>query len=62
MLIVKSKVKKLALELAKASRAHKFTRVSDSFLDDVEYRTRQAISQFVGAHPSKGKTLKGARG
>jgi len=61
MLIVQSKVRKIALEMAKASRSHKFTRVSKGFLNDVDYRVRQAISQFVGAHPSKGKTLKGAR-
>lgn len=59
MLIVKSKVKKLALNIASASRSHKFTQVSKSFLDDVETRTRQAINQLVSAHPSKGKTLKG---
>jgi hypothetical protein len=61
VIIKKNKVREYALQLAGASRSHKFTRVSQGFMNDVEYRTRQAISQFVGAHPSKGKTLRGAK-
>ena len=49
----------MALEMAKASRNSQFTQVSQTFLENVEWRTRQAISQLVSAHPSKGKTLKG---
>jgi len=59
MIIIKRKVRKMALQIAKASRSHQFTQVSQTFLDNVEWRTRQAISQLVSAHPSKGKTLKG---
>jgi hypothetical protein len=59
MVIIKRKVRKMALDMAKASRNHQFTKVSQTFLENVEWRTRQAISQLVSAHPSKGKTLKG---
>jgi hypothetical protein len=59
MVIVKRKVREMALQMAKASRNHQFTKVSQTFLENVEWRTRQAISQLVSAHPSKGKTLRG---
>jgi hypothetical protein len=59
MVIIKRKVRDMALEMARASRNHQFTQVSQTFLENVEWRTRQAISQLVSAHPSKGKILKG---
>ena len=59
MVIIKRKVRQMALEMAKASRNSQFTQVSQTFLENVEWRTRQAISQLVSAHPSKGKILKG---
>jgi ribosomal protein L4 len=61
MLIKASKVRKMALEMAKATRTDRFTRVSKTFLNDVETRTRQAISQLIGAHPDNGKTLMGRK-
>ena len=59
MIIKQRRARELALQLAKASRNHEFTKVSKTFLENVEWRTRQAISQLVSAHPNKGKTLKG---
>ena len=56
-LINKSRVKKATLELAKATRAHTFTRVSEEFLIDVEVQVRNIITQKIKVHPSKGKTL-----
>lgn len=55
-LINRSKVKAHALECAK-SRAHKFTRVSKLFLDEVEAHVRVHVANKVQALPSKGKTL-----
>lgn len=56
-LLVRKAVKRLALELAK-KRAHKFTRVSDEFVDRVERHTNMYIFNHIHALPSKGKTIK----
>ena len=56
-LISPSKVRKLALFIAEANRAKKFTRVSREFLDAVETNVRQFVQSRVMHHPSKGKTL-----
>jgi hypothetical protein len=57
-LICASKVKKHALEFAKANRAQKFTRVGEEFLISCEAALRTFIQGRVKAQPSKGKTLK----
>ena len=56
-LINRSAVKRYALK-AVGSRAHKFTRVSAEFLNDVEAVLLRCIEQRVRQHPSKGKTLR----
>jgi hypothetical protein len=56
-LICVSKVKKFALEYAKANRAQKFTRVSEDFLVAIEAAVKTAVQSRVNQHPSKGKTL-----
>lgn len=56
LLINKAAVKKFALEIAKL-RYHKFTRVSQQFLDDMDALVRTAIRNRVAGAPSKGQTL-----
>ena len=59
MITSPSKVRRLALDTAKACRpAAKFVRVSKEFLDAIEAATRAAIVARVKSHPSKGVTLK----
>lgn len=53
----RSRVKRTALELAKQTRAGKFTRCGQSFVDRIEAATRAAIVSEVKRHPSVGKTL-----
>ena len=50
--------KRAALSLAEEHRAHKFTRVSDSFLQDIEYELMHIIERKIKAQPSVGKTIK----
>lgn len=57
MMINRRKVKLFALEMAK-TRAHKFTRVSNEFLDRCEVHLKNFIRDQVHRHPSVGKTLK----
>jgi hypothetical protein len=56
-LICASKVKRYALEFAKANRAQKFSRVSEEFLIACESNLKQFIMGRIRTHPSKGKTL-----
>lgn len=56
-LICVSKVKKFALEYAKANRAQKFSRVGEEFLVACEANLKSFIQGRVDRHPSKGKTL-----
>ena len=53
----RAKVKQTALEIASQTRGYKFTRVGMSFLERIEFATRNAICREVSMHPSKGKTL-----
>lgn len=50
-------VKDWALDYALTNRAHKFTRVSEQFLNAIETATKAAIIDRITRHPSKGKTL-----
>jgi hypothetical protein len=52
-----TQVRALALEIARLTRHHKWTRVGKPFLDRIEARTRAAIAEEIRTHPSKGKTL-----
>lgn len=56
LLINKKAVKTYALEISK-ERFHKFTRVSQGFLDDMDACLRATIRSRVGGLPSKGKTI-----
>lgn len=49
--------KQFALDYAAKSRAHKFERVGESFIQRIDAAVRQAIVREIAAHPSKGKTL-----
>jgi hypothetical protein len=57
-LINRQAVKRMALELSKANRAGKFTRVGSEFLIRVNARLAAFIREEVHRHPSVGKTLK----
>ncbi len=50
-------VKRWALDYASTNRMHKFSRVSESFLNTIEADTKSAIRNRIMRHPSKGKTL-----
>jgi len=51
-------VKRIALNYAQATRAHKFDRVSNEFLEAVEINAINFIKDRINRHPSKGQTLK----
>jgi len=56
-LINRTNVKKLALEYSTKHRSGKFTRVSKSFLDAVEYKVLGIVMDSVRFHPTVGKTI-----
>ena len=56
-LICVSKCKKLALDIAKTTRAQKFTRVGTDFLISCEVALKNHIENRIKSHPSIGKTL-----
>jgi len=59
MIVSPSKVRQLALSVARVCRPTAgFTRVSKEFIDAIEASTRAAITARVKSHPSKGTTLK----
>lgn len=59
MLTSPTKIKRLALDTAKACRPQAgFTRVSKEFTDAIEAAARAAVVDRVKRHPSVGKTLK----
>ena len=55
-LLNRAQVKRFALDCA-SSRAHRFTRVSASFLVGCEAYLKEHIRRQVRSQPSKGKTL-----
>ncbi len=56
-LVVRKSIKECALRCSE-ERAHTFTRVADSFVDDMETEVLLMIKRRVRALPSKGKTIK----
>jgi hypothetical protein len=50
-------VRKWALDYAQTNRFHKFTRVSEQFLNAIEVQAKIAIRDRVNRHPGRGKTL-----
>ena len=58
-LIIRSKVKRYTKEVAKRTRAARFTRVSESFIDEIESDLRVLIHQKIHRQPTISKTLMG---
>ncbi len=56
-LINKRAVKRFALDIG-GSRHHKFSRVSEEFLDRIEGIVRKAVKEHVHRLPSVGKTIR----
>ena len=56
-MVVRKSIKACALRCSE-ERAHTFTRVADSFVDDMETEVLLMIKRRVRALPSKGKTIK----
>jgi len=57
MLINRTQVRACALRCAE-KRAHKFTRVSEEWLDEIDTDVLLTIQRKVKALPSMGKTIK----
>lgn len=57
MLLNKKQLKAFALGCA-ANRAHKFTRVSQEFVDRAEFALREWVRKDIERLPSVGKTIK----
>ena len=53
----KTNIKKLVINYSDIYRGGKFTRVSRSFLTDIEERVKLIIKDSVRQHPSLGKTI-----
>jgi len=56
-LVNRRRLKAFALEVANA-RAHKFSRVAESFCHICEANLRQFIKSYIHRLPSKGKTIR----
>jgi len=57
MLINQKAVKLYALDVAKQTRSHPFTRVSSELLGALDMKLKNTIEDWVQRHPSKGSTL-----
>lgn len=57
-LVNRACVRRFLLEYAARSRAHRFTRVADSALDQVEAVVREQCRSVVRSQPSAGKTIR----
>jgi hypothetical protein len=53
----KSKFKRATLDIA-SKRHHKFTRVSEEFINRAEYMLTRWLMDHISQLPSKGKTIK----
>lgn len=56
-LIIRSAVRAYAMHCA-SKRHHKFTSVSEEFLQLIEAKTRDTIRRHIESLPSKGKTIR----
>jgi hypothetical protein len=56
-LISKTHVRRFALDMAKNSRAHTFTRVGGDFFIKCEANLKEFVRNYVSHLPSKGKTI-----
>jgi len=57
MLLNWTACKKLVLDTAERTRAHKFTRVSTDVRDYLEGALRKEVAKIVSSHPGIGKTI-----
>ena len=57
-LVCVSVCKRVAKDLADKHRAHKFTRVADSFVDECEAKLLNIMTEKIKRLPSMGKTIK----
>lgn len=57
-LINKKAVKAFLLAYAQRHRAHRFTRVANAVLNDIESATATKCRAIVNCHPSLGKTIR----
>jgi hypothetical protein len=57
-LVNRKAIKAFLLEYAQRNRAHRFSRVGESVLDDIEAAVRQKCRAVVDSQPSVGKTIK----
>lgn len=57
-LVNRTCVRRFLLEYAAQSRAHRFTRVADSALDQIEAAVREQCRSVVRSQPSAGKTIR----
>jgi hypothetical protein len=44
--------------LSRCGHPKRFTQISKSFMDDVEAKVRNMITQHIKKHPSVGKTIR----
>ena len=44
--------------LARCGQSKRFTQISKSFMDDVEAKVRNMITEHIKKHPSVGKTIR----
>jgi len=58
MLINKKKCKQTLLDYAQATRAHKFTRVSEDSLIHLESVVKKEIEKIIHMQPSAGRTIR----
>ena len=57
-LINRKKCKQALLDIARDTRAHKFTRVSDNALIHLEGIVRKEIERMIHVQPSAGRTIR----
>jgi hypothetical protein len=57
-LVSKKHVKQFALDMAKSTRAHTFTRVGGEFYIACEAALKEFIRNHIRRLPSKGKTIR----
>lgn len=58
IILNQARVKRLALDIARRQRTHKFTRVSQEFIQRIDASLKVLIVREINALPSKGRTIK----
>jgi len=57
LLVNRSRLRRFVLDVA-SQRRHRFTRVSEQFIEQVDAHLRTWVREYVQSLPSKGKTIK----